>query len=390
MSAPFHRSLRSLSADGGDHKRQGLLVAGLLCTMWSAWFFLFPISLYAVSSEARVEVSAAMHPLESAVEGKVVASSLLLNRLVSVGEVLVQLETKSLEIELSGKRQRVDSIVAQVGPLKREIEATMRALSEHEMVARAQVTEARARLRGAGTLAEFAQSQADRSAILWEHGGVTASDHAKTTTEGRMQRANADALEITVGRIDAESRFKRSELDQKLAKLARELALLHGTESQERVAIAALLQDIELRSIRAPVSGRLGEASQIRAGSVVTKGIRLGAVIPPGPLRVTADFLPAVVLGRVRPGQPARLRLDGFPWAEYGMVPLSVLSVGSELRNGKVRVELQIAGSMPLKIPMQHGLPGSVEVEVEQAFPAQLVLRSAGRMLENPLSSSGH
>ncbi len=389
MSAPFHRSLRALGADGARRPIQVLVVAVLLCGLWSAWFFLFRVSVYAVSSEARVEVEVATHPIEPAVEGRVVSSSLVLDRWVEAGEVLVVLDTRALEIELSAKRARVESVTAQLGPLDREVETRTRALGEHERVARAQVAEARAQHRGAMVLAEYTQSEAQRSAALQEQALVSAADLAKMISEGRLKRASADALEVAVGRVDAESRLKRSEIEAEIAKLSGEIELLQGQKAQELVAIEALQHEIELRSIRAPVSGKLGEVAALRAGSVVAKGARLGAVVPPGQLQVTADFSPEVVLGRVRPGQAARLRLAGFPWAEYGTLPLSVESVGSEVRDGKVRVELSIAGSGPPAIPMQHGLPGAVEVEVERVLPAELVLRAAGRMLERGWAGDG-
>jgi len=60
--------------------------------------------------------------------------------------------------------------------------------------------------------------------------------------------------------------------------------------------------------------------------------------------------------------------------------------VPSEIRYGKVRVELSIARSPAFAIPLQHGLPGSVEVEVERATPAALTLRTAGQMITRPRS----
>jgi membrane fusion protein (multidrug efflux system) len=52
--------------------------------------------------------------------------------------------------------------------------------------------------------------------------------------------------------------------------------------------------------------------------------------------------------------------------------------VAGEIRDGKVRVELAVNAASRSRIPFQHGLPGSVEVEVERTSPAVLLLRSAG------------
>ena len=80
----------------------------------------------------------------------------------------------------------------------------------------------------------------------------------------------------------------------------------------------------------------------------------------------------------------ARLRLQGFPWTQYGSIAATVESVGSEVRDGRVRVELAIDPHNHTTIPIQHGLPGSVEVQVEQVSPATLALRAAGRLVTSP------
>jgi membrane fusion protein (multidrug efflux system) len=116
-------------------------------------------------------------------------------------------------------------------------------------------------------------------------------------------------------------------------------------------------------------------------GSVVRAGDRLAAIVPSGGLRAVADFLPASALGRVRPGQSARLRLEGFPWTRFGTVAAVVERVASEPLEGRVRVELRLVPDAAARIPLQHGLPGTVEVEVERLAPAELVLRAAGQLL---------
>jgi hypothetical protein len=58
-----------------------------------------------------------------------------------------------------------------------------------------------------------------------------------------------------------------------------------------------------------------------------------------------------------------------------------VVSVAGEVRNGQVRVELALLPDSAPPIPVQHGLPGTVEVEVDRVSPATLVLRTAGLLL---------
>jgi Cation efflux system protein CusB domain 1 len=108
-----------------------------------------------------------------------------------------------------------------------------------------------------------------------------------------------------------------------------------------------------------------------------------------GMLKIMTDFLPPAALGRIQPGQPARLRLDGFPWTQYGAVSATVASVASEVRDGWVWVELAVRPDAAPPIPLQHGLPGTVEVEVDRVSPTTLILRTAGPLFTVPGTSCG-
>ena len=80
-------------------------------------------------------------------------------------------------------------------------------------------------------------------------------------------------------------------------------------------------------------------------------------------------------------GQRARLRLDGFPWTQYGHVDATVTRVASETREQRVRVELTVRRRRPTpRSRSQHGMPGVVEIEVERVAPlALLFARSDSR-----------
>ena len=136
--------------------------------------------------------------------------------------------------------------------------------------------------------------------------------------------------------------------------------------------------------IRAPIGGTLAEAAVLRVGGVLKEGDKIGIIVPSGRMIVVAQFPPRAALGRLAPGQPAQLRLDGFPWMQWGAVAAKVEHVAGEVRDGSVRVELSVDSSRPTRVPLQHGLPGSVEVAVEQVSPATLLLRTAGSMVAAP------
>jgi hypothetical protein len=61
--------------------------------------------------------------------------------------------------------------------------------------------------------------------------------------------------------------------------------------------------------------------------------------------------------------------------------------VANEVRNGQVRAELAVHPDAAPLIPLQHGLPGTIEITVDHVSPAALVLRTAGLPLTVPGTS---
>ncbi len=147
-------------------------------------------------------------------------------------------------------------------------------------------------------------------------GRIAQIDALRARAEALQTRSAADALSLEVSRLSADALGKADEKNAELQSLRREAAALQGQSELAQATIARLQQDIEKRSIRAPVSGTIGATSASDVGAFVAAGAVVARIVPSGRLKVVSDFLPARVLGRVFPGQTARMRLDGFPWGQ--------------------------------------------------------------------------
>jgi membrane fusion protein (multidrug efflux system) len=228
---------------------------------------------------------------------------------------------------------------------------------------------------------QAATEQTDFFARLHARGLAPQLDLLRTRADAEQKRAVADTLRLAISRLESDQHTKDSDRTVRLAQLQREITQIDGDIRTAEATLERLTHAIEQARIRAPITGRLGEVADLQKGAVVRQGDTLGVVLPAGALRVVAQFLPAMALGRVQPGQPARLRLEGFPWAQYGSLAATVTSVANEARDGWIRVELGLASEAPSAIPLQHGLPGTVEIAVERVSPATLVLRGMGKRL---------
>lgn len=387
MPMHFSRSLRRLEA---DNSRRGFLVAGVLLTLlilWAIWFTTARITIYATSQSARVEVDRENQPVETPVSGRIVRASLTAGQTVRAGEILFELDDAPERLAQTQMKARVMPSARQIEALKDEIAAQARALHEDIQGSTAAAAESAAKAREAATAAELAAEEAQRLKELRARGIASELDAIRAAKVAEQKRNEADTASFAAGRVQRDLQAKQEDRTARIARLNNDIAAIEASQGEAIAGANRLDYDIAQRVVRAPIGGTLAEVSSLKVGSLVRAGDRLCTIVPEGILKVVALFQPAVSLGRVRDGQQARVRLDGFPWTQYGAATAVVSQVAGEVRDGKVRVELSL-DSGSFTAPLQHGLPAEVDIQVEQLSPLAMVLRSAGERLRADAASA--
>ena len=389
MTTAFTHTMRSLETDSYRRSIFGLLIAAMLLGAWITWAFLSRVVRYEISDIARLEVDQSTYVVQAPIVGRIVASRLVLGREVKGGEILLELDAIPEKLQIQEERSRHQVINPQIESIRAEIAAAERARLREQEATQAALEEAQARFQEAESQSKFAEGEAARLARLYSSGLVPERDLVQAKAESERQHAAAKSLRLALRRLETEQRTRESDREAHLERLQGEIRTLEGQKTTIAASIDRLQYEVERRYVRAPVAGRLADVAILRIGSVVQEGEKLAAVVPLGALKAIALFTPPAALGRVCVGQPARLRLHGFPWAQYGSIDATVSEVASEVRDGLVRVEFDLNSSKNLHVPIQHGLPGSIEVEIERVSPVTLILRAAGQLLTSPTPSSG-
>jgi multidrug resistance efflux pump len=381
MAIPFSRSLRALDSEqpGAGSTLQALL--GVFTVIWCIWFFCARVRVTAIANAGRIEATERGHPIQPIVHGYVIAVHEELGRTVSRGDVLLELDATTERYELARRRAEQRALELQRDALEAEAEVAARAVAAQREASLVHVEEAHARSAQADGLLRFREEERTRSVNLQSAGVLSEVEVARRVAETEQQQAEVGVMGIAARRIRADQSVSDGERVERLAALRHELTVVGGSLSANAAAIEEDEHELDKRLIRAPVSGRIGEVLPTTIGAFVHEGEELGTVVPDGELRIVANFAPSAALGRIQPGQSGRMQLTGFPWTQYGAVSGTVVRVAEELRDGLVRVELSIADRAQLPIHLQHGLPGTVEIEIERASPAALVWRAAGGRL---------
>lgn len=381
MAVEFTRTTRSLNHDSPRIAITMWLLAFILLAAWLAWFVLSHVMVYEVSKKARVEVMQSPHSIAPLVPSKILTTRLVLGQEVKQGDILVELDASNERLKLLEEQARIRALPLRIAAINKEISSLERAKTENQKALSSALQTAQFHSQEAAVVEEFAQENAQRLNDESSAGGVAKIEALRALADAQKSSATKAALGAEVQRVERDA-ISRADQDQaQIENLRHTVLTLEGELLTSKVTIARLEQEIEKYVLRAPISGRVGEVFPLKKGAYVAEGQKLATIVPSGDLIIIADFEPAAVTGRIYAGQSSQMRLDGFPWAQYGTIEAKVTRVSSEIRDGLVRVEFAPTLAKQSKILLQHGLPGTVEVNVERITPAVLVLRAAGQLL---------
>lgn len=386
MSVHFSRSLRSLNANASLRVPAFLCLAGAIA-LWIAWSLTARVTVYATTDSARLVAESENHAVDAPVTGRVLAEHFAAGRRVNAGDVLLELDASAERLARNEALAPLAQIDAQLASLRNEVSAEERALEDERRSAEIAAMEASARAGESIAAFELAAEEARRLGDLRQKGLVSDLDALRGSKLAEERQSQARAAELAVHRQAQDLRAREQDRLARIARLRNELAVADGRVLEALAASETIGYQVEQRIVRAPLAGTVAEVAPLKVGAMVSAGDRICTIVPDGELKVVAFFAPSAALGRVRVGQPGRVRLEGFPWTQYGSTLARVSHVSGEVRDGHVRVDLTLDTSSNPDIPFQHGLPAEVDVEIERLSPLAMLLRSVGGRMQASAAS---
>jgi membrane fusion protein (multidrug efflux system) len=374
--------------NGYESRTRAVLVLFALAALsgFVAWTFGARVPVLKVSTAGRIEPHNAVHRIEPPEAGRVVRSLLELDKDVNEGDLLIELDTREERLQLAQSEATSASLTRDLGVLEDQIANKQRELGASGLVDEASLREATAKdqeLVPRRALAEQREQLAKQSPT----GALSDLEKLERKTEAEELAHASRTQQLGIVRLRREQVVRREGLTAQLLQLQRDRLKVEGQLGELKIAIDRLHYEIEKKQVRAAASGRLVDVVELAGGDYVTQGQRLGTILAKGTshIRVRARF-PKETVGIIRPGQRARLKLDGYPWTIYGTVPAQVSSVGTEpgvvataeAIPGTVRVELEIQDPPDPRVQLQHGLTTTVEIEVARVSPVALLMRAIG------------
>ncbi len=338
--------------------------------------------MHAVGS-ARLEADRRPHRLMASVSGQVSQVVVALGDQVQAGQSLVILDDEALHGQLAQERARLAASRQRLEALEGQLRGELGRKAELQSSSGSATGEIRSRQEQAIAALRDAEAEVERLRPLVELGILGRAELERAEGKVSQLEPAAEAHAQAVDRSRGEAGVEMAEAEVRIRALEASLAQEQGVIAEAQAQIEYWQHELEHYQVTAPVDGEIGRLVDVQPGDVLAAGDVLGAVIPAGDIRVIADFEPSVAVGRIREGQKASMAFDGFPWTQFGRLRATVSKVATEPGSGRIRVELIPDAETGTDAPLQHGLPGTVEVEVERVAPAELVLRLAGRRFES-------
>jgi multidrug resistance efflux pump len=192
MSSPVSRSLRAVESE----RTQGsvpVAVAAALLMIWIGWFVFARVPLYETSAIARIEASAAAHPVDARMSGRAIIVNLSVGAAVHAGDVLVELEAEAERLALDEARTRQAALEPEVASVRREIVAEERAIEDERRGSAVARDEQRAILRETEAALRLADDDARRLSRLRARGLISEQDDTRGRAEVEQRRASSEA-----------------------------------------------------------------------------------------------------------------------------------------------------------------------------------------------------
>jgi hemolysin D len=229
----------------------------------------------------------------------------------------------------------------------------LNSLSETGAISKEQVYQAEKELRDAQQRVVQAQLQDINNA----NSQIFEADKSLQDIESRIteNQGNFASAVKDVERLQAELTQKQAqgeklqiESQQKIKQLEVEISQLEGQMADTRNQILSAQAKLRYNYLKSPIDGVVSVFDVQNIGEVVQPGKTVAEIAPKGAPLVLSASIPNREAGFVKTGMPVKVKLDAYPYQDYGVVSGKVTSISADAKDDeklgevyKVEVELE-------------------------------------------------
>ncbi|NJL83446.1 MAG: HlyD family efflux transporter periplasmic adaptor subunit [Chloroflexaceae bacterium] len=298
---------------------------------------------------------------------------------------LAQERLQQLELQAEAHRRRVQRLV----PLKHEGAISEEFIFEAEQALRN--TQQQFTLSELQDLTSVSEQLFDNEQSLRELALRVTQNQGELTSAAK----EVEQLRAQLGQKQAEERQIKLETEQKLKQLEIEITQLQAGIVEKQNLLTASKAKLKQLFLKSPVDGVVLSLDLQNTGEVIQAGETVAEIYPNTmPLTLTA-VLPNREAGFIKPGMPVKVKLDAYPYQDYGIVSGKVSSISADAKSneklGEVyRVEVALDRSYVLekqqKIAFKPGQTATAEIIIRHRRIADILLEPIHKLQKDGIN----
>ena len=196
---------------------------------------------------------------------------------------------------------------------------------------------------------------------------LSRGDLERLVVETQKLQAELDQKQAEVDRIQSESHQRMQELEVKATQLQADVA---ETETHLNTARVQL----DLLFLRSPVDGVVSALNIRNIGEVAQQGETLAEVAPEEAPLILVAALPDREAGFIEVGMPAQIKLDAFPYQDFGIIRGTVNSVSPDTENHE---EMGAVYQVEISLEQTHIFNNghNIDLKAGQTGQAEIIIR---------------
>ncbi len=233
-----------------------------------------------------------------------------------------------------------------------------------------------------------------RDSMLYHVEGISQQDIELSRAELLKKRETLENITIEI----QQNQLQNQKLREALLNISKEnndghfQSKIRLQESIKRM-LGAISNWEQNYLISAPINGRVTYLKKFAVNQFINPDEALLSVVPENGMYVGKITLPVEGSGKVKAGQAVKIKLDHFPYQEYGLLEGTVTEVSLVPNKGNylisVSMDNQLTTSYNISIPFKQHLSGSASVITEDLSLLQRIFGQIRALFDKKIQLGG-
>jgi HlyD family secretion protein len=357
-----------------------LVAVSLSLTVFGAiaWAALSKVEEVAVAPGELIP-SEQVYPVRALNSGIISAIKVKEGQQIEKGELLVELDSQQTQAEINTLKQQEALIRADIDRVTQADASSQNAKSEEAKIELARLQE---NLKSAKISLSNAQQKEESLRKLLSSGVVPRLDYIEAQNQVTEARDKVVSLEKNVAA--QQQKIQQLNEDYKSSNLSKISQRREELETVER-QLEQAKERLKQQSITAPISGRVYNININAGKGNIQSGEELLSIVPEGKEPLLEVYLPNQYRGFVDEGMKAKVKIDAFPYQEFGVVDGTVVYVspnaiaakdnsGKKVFPTKIKIHKLTVRVRGQDEPLTHGMTATGEIVMRQKSVLSLLI----------------